>query len=121
MSHTALPWTKFYANHFSMMFWVKEQDQKVWLLPWKALTVQGGRETCATEAGAVLYLTAVCLPEGLSHLSYVMSLSVSSNFLCSKVYFTGSQYIHSCLLLLFTWYIFFYLFSFNLPMLLYLK
>jgi len=88
MSHTALPWTKFYANHFSMMFWVKEQDQKVWLLPWKALTVQGGRETCATEAGAVVYLTAVCLPEGLSHLSYVMSLSVSSNFLCSKVYFT---------------------------------
>ena len=71
-----------------MMFWVKEQDQKVWLLPWKALTVQEGRETCATEAGAVVYLTAVCLPEGLSRLSYVMSLSVSSNFLCSKVYFT---------------------------------
>ena len=102
-----------------MMFWVKEQDQQVWFLLWKALTIQGGRETSATEARAVVYLTTVCLPEGLSLLSYVMSLSVSSSFLCSKVYFTGSQYSHSCLL--FTWYIFFYPFTFNLPMLLYLK
>ena len=75
------------------------------------------------EARAVVYLTALCLPGGLSLLSYVMALFASSNFLCCEVYFTKCQYSDSCflLLLLFAWYIFFYSFKFNLPMLLYLK
>lgn len=67
------------------------------------------------------YTLSIALSPWCIHLfyHYIMSFSVSANFLCSEISFMW-YYSQSCFLLMFTWHIF-HSFTFCLPTLLYLK